>query len=528
MSAFHATAATQRRPFGTTRRALAGALALPLLFGACGAGGSEATGGEAGAPVSGGTLRVGTALDLQPAIFYAMVFQNFNGNVTEALVDYSTEGLEPQPRLATSWEISPKGTSVRLVLREGVEFHNGKPLTPADVEHSIRAAADPANAAPIARSAAAITGFDVSKPGEITLQLAHPISNLFDVLAAVPIVESESAAGLKDISEVVGTGPFLFDSWTPGKGWTFVRNESYWGEPALLDEVEFAVIPDPQALVSQLRAGQIDVLSGAPLRDAQALEKDPNYDVVTVEGSGGGTYLGLNVSDPALKDVAVRRAIAHAIDQERIVEEVLLGYGRGGDLPWTSDSPIHDDALDQRYPYDLEAAAELVAEAGGPGIELPLSYPAENPSSAAIAQIIQADLAEVGVEVELTPRPQAELLSLGAVPGGIDGMWLSGHQWANFSPATIPVSAYAFNSEQNISGYSGKEYRDAARAAWATTPEKAASAGVYPALAEAFLDAAFVHEVVVSEGARVSSTSVEGLSTTRTSSLGLGSAWLSR
>lgn len=507
-------------------KTLALAAALPLALGACSSAVSQEVGG--GVPVEGGTLTVGTALDIQPSIFYAMVFQSFNGNVLEALVDYPADGLEPQPRLATAWEISEDGTSVRLELRDGVAFHTGREFTNTDVEYSIKAAADPVNAAPIARSAGAITEFDTSEPGVITLGLAHPISNLFDVLAAVPIVDSETAAGLKDASEIIGTGPFLFDSWSPGSEYRFSRNDNYWGDEAELDEVVFKVVPDPQSLASQLRAGQLDVVSGVTNRDARQLEGDSKYVVETVEGSGGGTYLGLNVTDTALQDVTVRKAIAHAIDQERIAEEVFLGFGRGGDLPWTSDSPIYDAALDDYYPYDLAAAEKLLDEAGAENVTLPLSYAAEVPSYAAIAQIIQADLAEIGVDVTLQPRPMAEMSQLGAVPGGIEGLWINGHQWTNFSPATIPVSAYAFNSDQNISNFYSDAYKAAARAAWATTPDAAASGEVYHDLAEAFLDSAFVHEVFVSNGSRVRSASVEGLSSGKTVALGLADAYLTK
>lgn len=505
---------------------LALAAVVPLALSACSSAVSQEAGGTE--PVEGGTLTVGTMLDIQPSIFYAMVFQAFNGNVVEALVDYPADGLEPQPRLATAWELSEDGTSVRLELQEGVRFHTGRELTSKDVEFSIRAAADPVNAAPIARSAGVITSFDTSKPGEITLTLEHPISNLFDVLAAVPIVDSETFAGLADASEVIGTGPFVFDSWTPGSEYVFTRNEEYWGEEALLDEVRFKVVPDPQALTLQLRAGQLDVVAGASNRDAQQLEGEEKYAVETVEGSGGGTYLGINVTEPDLEDVRVRRAIAHAIDQERIAEEVYLDYGRGGDLPWSSDSPIWEEKLDDYYPYDLARAEQLLDEAGVKGLSLPLTYASENPGQAAIAQIIQSDLASIGVKVELVPRPMAELSQLGAVPGGIEGLWLNGHQWANFSPATIPVSAYAFNSEQNISKLDDADYKAAARAAWATTPEAALSSGVYRSLAQAYLDAAFVHEVFVATGIRVSSTRVHGLDSGKTIALDLAETYVTK
>lgn len=465
-------------------------------------------------------------MDLQPAIFYGGVTMYLNSNVFETLVDYGADGLVPEPKLAKKWALSEDGAEVTLTLQEGVTFHSGREFTSADVEYSLKAAADPANGSPLARTAAVVTGFDTTDPGVAKLTLDHPVSNLFDLLANTPIIDKDSYAGIKDGSKYIGTGPFTFESWKPGTGYSLVRNDAYWGEKASLDEVTFKVIPDPQALTSQLRAGQIDVVVNGSTRDAEALKAGGKFDVDVVEGASG-TFLGTNVNNPALKDVKVRQAIAYAIDRERIVEEVYLGYGTPGALPWDKSSPAFSEELNETYAFDLKESAALLEAAGvddGQIKGLPLAYASENPASGAVAQIIQADLASIGIDVKLDPKPAAELNKLGAAPGGIEGLWLNGHIWTVNEPSTLPVTAFAFNSVRNISGYVDPTYQKAAEEAWTSSPEDAAESGVYTELAEALLAGAFVDEIAVSNSVRLRNADVNGIVTTKSISLGLADA----
>ena len=151
------------------------------------------------------------------------------------------------------------------------------------------------------------------------------MSNIFDLLDMVPIVDEESFDGLKDGSEYVGTGAFTFEGWQPGASMSFARNEDYWDGAPNLDGVEVSVITDANAEVSQLRAGQLDAIVGGSFRDLRSLERSGDFDVQPYEGAENQYYVGSNVEHPALKDVKLRQAIAFAVDRQRIADDVLKG-----------------------------------------------------------------------------------------------------------------------------------------------------------------------------------------------------------
>jgi peptide/nickel transport system substrate-binding protein len=437
------------------------------------------------------------------------------GNVYDSLVDYPLDSVDPQPKLATGWEFSKDGTRLTLQLREDVAFHSGRPFTSKDVEFSIKTWADPAWTVQLQRTAAAITGFDTSKEHEITLTLDHPMSNVFDLLDMMPIIDSETIDQVKDGSAFVGTGPFEFESWNPGSKLTLTANEDYWAGAPNLDGVDISVIPDPQSQVSQLRAGQLDMITGASNRDYESLSNDDRFDVQQWEGAEVQVYVGANVKNPALSDVRLRQAIAFALDRDRIVDEVYRGAGRPVNLPWPEYSPAYDAEADQTYDYDLDRAKDLVAEVerdGGRTPTLPLTYPAENPNYESVAQIVQADLAEIGIDVELDPVEQAQAVKQ-LIGAEFEGLWILQHSYAQYSPSTIAVSAYPFNADHNASNYASAAYKKAADAVW-TEPE--ASAEDYARLNEELLRGSFLLEIAILYPQNATS-GVEGLGMTKRS-----------
>src|ERR1700761_3405098 len=154
-------------------------LAAALISTGCGSNGGAAAGDASAAsadstPTDGGVLKLATSFDLDPPTFFtgnnAQAF--VAGLVYDRLIDYPPNSLEPQPSLATSWKLSKDGKSLTLKLRDGVTFHTGRKFTSKDVQFSIEQYADPKRAAQFQRTAAAVVGFDTSKPDEITLELA--------------------------------------------------------------------------------------------------------------------------------------------------------------------------------------------------------------------------------------------------------------------------------------------------------------------------------------------------------------------
>jgi peptide/nickel transport system substrate-binding protein len=459
------------RPLRPSRRDLAltlvGLLVATVLT-ACSSAVGEAQGGDGDSgPSDGGVLRIGSTADIVPATFFTNSADSTNtvvGAVYDSLIDYPLDSLDPQPRLATSWQLADDGLSLTLQLRDDVTFHTGREFTSKDVEFSIKTWADPLWTVQLQRTAAAVTGFDTSDPHAITLSFEHPLSNIFDLLDTLPIIDSETFDELKEGKEYVGTGPFVFDSWTPSSTIELSRNDDYWGDEPHLEGVEIDIVSDAQAQVSQLRSGQLDLVTGASNRDLESLGKDDRFDVTAFEGAENEIYVGADLTNPDLKDLKVRQAIAYALDRERIVDEVYRGVGAPGNLPWAPYSPAYDAAANQTYTLDEAKAKELVGQLKDHPT-LPLAYPAGTGNYEAVAQIVQANLEAVGIKTELQPLEYSQFIK-DLIGGTFGGLWILQHNYAQYTPSTLAVSAYPFNADKNASHFDSAAYKKAADGAW--------------------------------------------------------------
>ncbi|SDH56274.1 peptide/nickel transport system substrate-binding protein [Rhodococcus triatomae] len=483
-----------------------------------------------GTPVRGGTLRVGVLADL---VAGAVMTGTNNtqmlttGVVFDRLVEYSGEGLDPRPSLATEWSRSDDGLTYTLRLRPDVRFHTGREFTSADAEFALRTYADPVWTAQLRSTAAAIVGYDSTDPHVLVLTLARPIGNLFDLLSMVPMIDSESVDELLAGTAYVGTGPFRFASRTPNARVVFERNDDYWEpERPYLDAIEMNVIPDATALLSSVRAGRIDLSGDLTFRDANNLARLGGFRVVDLAGATSNTYVGVNVAATPLDDVRLRQVIAYAVDRERIVEEVYRGSARAANLPWPADSPAYDESKDRRYALDRDAARALVAELGALP-SLPLTYPAGSPTYEVVAQIVQANLADVGVTVDLDPVEQTVAVQR-LIGGEFAGLWILQHGFAQYTPSTLTVSAYPFNARKNASNYVSDTYLAAAESAWqiadGTGPEAIER---YADLNDALLDGLFLVELAVIDPRTVLSARVGGFAWNRRAEPLLANAYLS-
>lgn len=519
-------------PAASPYRRVLGALLVALTLvvaSACSSAVGEQRSGS-GKPQDGGVIRIGAAQDIVPPSIFTNSSDAANvliGNVYDSLVDYPLDSVDPKPRLATSWEFNADGTQLTLQLRDDVKFHDGRTFTSKDVEASIKTWADPKWTVQLQRTAAAVTGFDTSKPNAITLTFAHPLSNIFDLLDLLPIIDSGSLDQVRAGKAFVGTGPFTFESWTPGSKLTFQRNDDYWGDEPHLDGIEVDVIPDPQAQVSQLRSGQLDLILAGTKRDLESLGKDDAYDVRQWKGADVQTYVGANVENPALSDIRVRQAVAHALDRDRIVKEVYRGTGVAANLPWSPTSPAYDEKANHTYDYDLDKARALVQEVvaeKGALPTIPLTYSAGDPDYDAIAQIVQADLKQIGIEVKLDPIEQADVIKR-LIGAKFDGLWILQHSYAQYNPSTLSVSAYPFNAEHNASRYVNAAYAQHADAAWKKKPGEVTPAD-YAALNKDLLDGAFLLELAVRFPQTASTAKVHDLALSKRDEPQLAGAYL--
>lgn len=389
----------------TARRASYGALtatglALALAITGCS---SPSTTPDSGSGAAGGDLVVGMTSDPDTLFpwkatqFQAVnVLQNLYGTLTEF-----DDELNVVPGLAESWDVSEDGLTVTLHLREGVTFADGSTFGSEDVKFSLDAIKDEATAAVAASSLASVTGVEATDETTVTLTLSAPDAALPANLAVVNMAmlsSEDTEEGLNTTPN--GTGPFILEERTPSQSITLAKNEDYWGDTALLDTVEFRVIPDESSIVSAMQSGNVQLAVFDDPLVAQTAEGAN----VTVEATPQLSYhaLQLNATRGDLTDVNVRLAIQCAIDREQVLETAALGEG---EVTGPITSPAYKSDPDSRPcpERDLDKAAEYLDAAGKSGgvtINTIVSQ-GEYATSVNEAQNLKAQLAEANITLEI-------------------------------------------------------------------------------------------------------------------------------
>ncbi|MEH3143837.1 MAG: ABC transporter substrate-binding protein [Methylobacterium frigidaeris] len=349
------------------------------------------------------------------------------------LVEFAPGSTTIRPALAESWTISEDGRDYVFRLREGVPFHRSarfrptRTLTAEDVVFSIERqwkADHPFhpvsggtysyfNDLGLPNLLAAVEAVD---PRTVRLRLREPDATFLANLAVAlgGILSAEYAASVRAAGEPgrldrepIGTGPFSFAGFQPDVALRYRAFPDYWGGRQPVDTLVFSITPNAAVRLAKLRAGECHLMPFPNPADLAGIAADPGLTLLREEELNIG-YLSLNTTRPPFDDVRVRRAVTLAIDKEAIVASV---YGAGGTpartpIPpnlWAYDPAIRDE------PLDRAAAVRLLAEAGHPeGFEAELWYPpisrAYNPDGRRIAELIQADLARIGIRLRLTTQ----------------------------------------------------------------------------------------------------------------------------
>jgi peptide/nickel transport system substrate-binding protein len=338
-----------------------------------------------------------------------------SGKTTEGLLTYD-ENFEPQPLLATEWEVAEDGLRYAFKLREGVKWHDGTDFTAEDVAFSILALKEhhPRGRATFA----SVEEVNVLGPHEIELILSKPAPFLLTAFASfeAPIVPKHLYEGT-NIPEnphnvaPVGTGPFTFVEWVRGSHVILKKNENYWGEgKPYLDQLIIRFIVDPAAAVAAIESGEVQVsVANVPLTDIDRLKANPNLVVDTRPApySPSIARAEFNLENPYLADVKVRHAIAHAIDKDFIVNTIYLGYATRLDGPVSPDLARFYNPDVPKYEFDPAKAEALLDEAGYPrgadGFRFKLFVDPTQPSGPPkqTGEYFVQALAKVGIQVEL-------------------------------------------------------------------------------------------------------------------------------
>lgn len=328
-------------------------------------------------------------------------------NVFEGLTRFGPDG-SIRPALAKSWEVAGDGKVYTFLLNEGVTFHDGTAFDAEDVKFSLdRARAeDSANAQKALF--AGIESVEVVDPLTVRVTLSAPNGNFpFNMAWGDAVILAPESAD-QAATAPVGTGPFVFADWVQGDRVELAENPAYWGEKPALKRATFKFISDPTAAFAAMMAGDVDAFPNFPAPETlPQLQADPRFKVI-VGSTEGETILAMNNRNPALSNVKVRQAIAHAIDRQEIVDGAMFGFG----TPiGTHFAPHHPDYVDLTgmSAHDPDKARALLAEAGVADLTLRLALPPPTYARRG-GEIIAAQLREVGIATEITNLEWAQWL----------------------------------------------------------------------------------------------------------------------
>jgi peptide/nickel transport system substrate-binding protein len=356
-------------------------------------------------PVMGGALIVAQGVEppgLDPTTATsAAIPRVVYSNVLEGLVRIDRNGKIVMA-LADTYKVSKDGKEYLFTLRKGVKFHDGKAFSAEDVKFTFDRLLDPKTAVPHPEYYKDIDSVQTVNPYTVKIKLKNVNSMFLFNLARGDsvIVHSQAADKLK--TEPVGTGPFKFVEWVRGDHVTLAKFDGYYkkGTP-YLDKVVFKFIGDPSAQVASLKAGDVDVIAyDISPENAALLEKDPKFKVLngytTTE-----VILSTNHSRKPFTDVRVRRAMAHAIDRNALIQGAMSGYGTPIGSHMDPGNPYYVD-LSKAYPYDPQKAKQLLAEAGYPnGFEASLRLPERYAYAKRSGEIIADMLSRIGIKLNI-------------------------------------------------------------------------------------------------------------------------------
>lgn len=344
----------------------------------------------------------------------------------EGLVGYDFE-LNPIPELATGWEWSADGLSVTFKLRKNVKWHDGKPMTSADVAYSMMNIWKTLHS--YGRSAFAnVVAADTPDEHTVVFRLSKPSKYMMGNLNGYvsPVMPKHIYDG-KDVranpanAAPVGTGPYKFKEWSKGSYVRLERNPSYWkANRPYLDSMVVRFIPDAGARAVAFESGevQLGVFNSLPLNTVRRLEKSPNFEVNTMGYEFTSTIfmLELNTRRAPFDKREVRQAVMHAIDRQALINVVWQGFGKvsTGAVPSTVSKFYEKDT--PQYAFDPAKAEALLDAAGYPrkanGIRFKivhdfLPYGSDLQRS---AEFVKQQLAKVGIEVEIRSQDVASFV----------------------------------------------------------------------------------------------------------------------
>jgi peptide/nickel transport system substrate-binding protein len=332
--------------------------------------------------------------------------------IYDRLVTYDGTDTEIKPQLAEKWDISDDGLTYTFHLNKDAKFHDGSPVTAEAVKYSFT------RAITVGKSAAGqfdgvITkdSFEIVDAQTIKIKLVKPFAPFLKTLGTVyaNIVNPKLAENNgSDNGETyladkdMGSGPFVLDSWDRGQKLVLKANKDYWGEAPKLKTVNILIVNEPSTARLMLEKGEVDQIDDTMLSPDVMKQMESTKGIEIVKAPGFQIDdISINTEKKPLDNVKVRQALAHAVNYDSIINDVLLGAGEriGGIIPKGMFGYNADIKL---YDFDLEKAKALLKEAGlEKGFELEILISENNEVRKNIAVMLQSDFKKIGIDLKI-------------------------------------------------------------------------------------------------------------------------------
>jgi len=338
----------------------------------------------------------------------------------DSLIRFDVDG-KVIPSLAKSWE-TPDDTTIILHLAQNAKFHNGNPFEAKDVKYSFERVLDPEVGSPrtwvfekvkgakdfMEGKSDAVEGIEIVDEHTVKITLEQPFAPFLSMLGmpAAHIVDKNEIEKYQDQKDYafnpIGTGPFKFVEYSDGDKFVVEANKDYFAGRPYIDGINYRIIQDESTAVAEFEAGNLDELD-MPTADIDRLKNNPDYaPYILTSNTFWNFYLGLTFDKEPFNDVRVRKAFCYAIDREAIINTVRRNVGVVSNGPIPPGLDGYREGL-KTYPYDLEKAKELLAEAGY-SEDNPCSFElwhSDSKTNVALLEPIQAMLNQAGFEAKL-------------------------------------------------------------------------------------------------------------------------------
>lgn len=409
---------------------LAAAAALALL--AAGGPVLAADNQPAGKPAAGGTLTVGLASDtaiIDPSITGNSITALITRNLVDSLVGQA-EDNRFTPWLAERWEVNADNTVYTFHLRRGVTFSDGTSVDAEAVKFNFDRILDPKTTSSYAKSLLGpVDSITARDPATLVIAYKQSFAPLLQGLS-LPYLGIQSPTYLRNArsttNTVVGSGPFLLESFTKGSGSRLTKRGDYnWGPgyaahqgPAHLDALVFRYLPESSVRLGALSSGQAQAIDEVPPANFRTVQADSRLQVVTRENPGVNRALFLNTSRGPFADVRVRQAFQSAVDAPSAVKAAFFGSLKAADNILGPSTLYYDQKIAAGWGFDPQKAAKLLDEAGwstkdaegirakgGERLTVRFVYDAAawGASDLTLAQAIQFSVKKAGFDLQLAP-----------------------------------------------------------------------------------------------------------------------------